>query len=438
MKKVFFSAVALLLVPFLGASASSTTPSENIFRLSTGLACTDRAVAQCQVLQVSREELQKQIVHYKALVKVGPGDFDVIAVHRLVREPHENVSVHTVGSFFFIHGSSENFLLMMMTLHGGLGVFLAQHNIDVWGIDLRNVQIPANVTDLSFGREWGLDLQIKDVMLATRIARWARLFTGQGSGGIILGGHSSGGSLTFAVANAEAVLPKHHRDVIGIVPVDALYKLPPEATDQIAFSCSVEATYRDAVSSGFFFFDNFGSIDMAKLARTDPNGASPYQPPLTNLQYLMENAGALFFFPLYPFHPFAVVRNGSGIAVGGRYSSSTDIVATFEIVPFYAIPNAASADGFGVSCPTSNSPYDDNLGEIRVPVLYIGAAGGFGKLTEYTTQLVGSPDITKIMMQTLPDADSQNDFGHMEPFTASQSRELVWQPLHSWIVKRSH
>jgi pimeloyl-ACP methyl ester carboxylesterase len=438
MKKVFFGALALLLVSLLAAVAAATTPAENTLRISAALACADRLVAECQVLQVSREQLPKQIAYYKALVKIGPGDFDIIAIHRLVREPQVNIPVHTVGSFFFIHGSSADFRLMMLTLNAGLGVFLAQHNIDVWGIDLRNVQIPADAGDLSFGRDWGLDVQIKDVLLATRTARWARVLTGQDSGGLILGGHSSGAALTFAVANTEAVLPQDKRDIIGIVPVDMVYKLSPDAKDQSDFSCWAETTYRDLVASGLFFFDNFANFEMGRLARTDPNGISPYQPPLTNLQFLMENAGALWSWPLYPTHAFAVVRDNSGIAYKGRYSTFGDIDAAYEAVPSYAIPNTMNADMFGVSCPTTDSPYDDNLADIQVPVLYIGAAGGFGKMAEYTTQLLGSFDKTIIMMQALPDSEAQNDVGHMEPFTASQSRRLIWQPLHSWIIGHSH
>ena len=62
----------------------------------------------------------------------------------------------------------------------------------MWGIDLWNVRTPADVTDLSFARDWGFNVQIPDVLLATRIARIARTITLQGMGGIIVGGHNAG------------------------------------------------------------------------------------------------------------------------------------------------------------------------------------------------------------------------------------------------------
>ena len=398
----------------------------------------EEANAECQVVQFSKQELGHNVAYYKALIKIGPGDYDVIGLNRLVREGGDALPVHTVGSFFFIHGSSEDFHMAMISLHGGLGVFLADRNIDVWGIDLRNVQIPVTVTDLSFAADWGFNIQIQDTLLATRIARWVRALTGQDWGQIILGGHSSGAALTFAAANAEAVLSPKDRDIAAIIPIDIMYKLPPDATEQSDMSCGFSELYKEFVNSGIFFFDDLASIKMAQLAKTDPNGISPDGAPLTNWQYFMENAGALWFPGIYPIHAFAVLRDSSGIAYQGRYSSSADILETFVGQPVYPIPNAMDADMFGVSCPTIDSPYGDNLGQIKVPVLYIGAAGGVGKVAEYTMQLLGSSDITIIMMQTLPDADAVNDFGHMEPLTASKSEQLVWQPMHAWILAHSH
>ena len=407
---VFF--LLAILSTAMWARSASESPAEHIFQVSTTLACIQKAApVECQVVQFSKQELGHNVAYYKALIKIGPGDYDVIGLNRLVREGSDALPVHTVGSFFFIHGSSEDFHMAMISLHGGLGVFLADRNIDVWGIDLRNVQIPVTVTDLSFAADWGFNVQIQDTLLATRIVRWVRALTGQDWGQIILGGHSSGAALTFAAANAEAVLSPKDRDIAAIIPIDIMYKLPPDATEQSDMSCGFSELYKEFVNSGIFFFDDLASIKMAQLAKTDPNGISPDGAPLTNWQYFMENAGALWFPGIYPIHAFAVLRDSSGIAYQGRYSSSADIL---------------------------DSPYGDNLGQIKVPVLYIGAAGGIGKVAEYTMQLLGSSDITIIMMQTLPDADAVNDFGHMEPFTASNSKQLVWQPMHAWILAHSH
>ena len=389
-------------------------------------------------MQVSREQLPHNVAYYRALVKVGPGDYDVIAISRLVREWKPGFPVHTVGSFFFIHGSNATFNRTMVFHGNAMGTFLSDRNIDVWGIDLRNVQIPAVVTDLSFARDWGFNIQVPDVLLATRIARIARAITLQGMGGIIVGGHSAGAALTYAVANAEATLTKANRDIAGIVPIDMVYKLPPDAADQAGFSCYLSQTYRNFAQKGIYFFDNRGSHAWATLAQTDPNGTSPFNPTLTNLQFALGNAGSLSFAPYYPYHSFAVVRNDAGLAVAGRYTSTSDILDKIANSPLYPIPNAMTADFFAISCPAMDTPYDDNLDKINVPVFYIGNAGGFGTIAAYTTQLLGSHDITKMMIQLQPDGNAESDFGHSDPFTAEEAPQLIWQPVHQWILKHTH
>lgn len=441
--QMFVTLCVFVLWCSVAATAFPTSDSaEHTFRVATQLACTQRSIpVQCQVLQFSRTQLDHNIAYYKAQVKVGAGDYDVIGLSRLIREAASGFPVHTVGSFLFLHGSSATFHMEMVGMigrNGGLGVFLADRNIDVWGLDLRNVQIPLVLDNVSFAKSWGMDVQVNDTLLATRIARSVRALTGQDFGRVILGGHSSGAALTFATANAEAGMPTSERDVAGIIPIDMPYKLPPDATDQQGFSCFVSAMYRDFVDNqGSYLSDNVGSINMAQLAKTNPDGVSPDGAPLTNRQYLLANASALFFYPLYPFHPFAIMSDASGIPIDGRFSAYADIVETFIDSPVYSIPNAMSADMFGVSCPTIDSPYSTNLAKIGIPVLYVGVAGGMGKLGEYTMQLLGSHDVTIIMMQDLPDAEATNDFGHMEPFSAYQSKELVWQPLHAWVVRHS-
>lgn len=432
--------ILILLFPITSIASSPATwnPSESIFSASAMLACNQRAISPCLLLQTSREELSRNLAYYRALIKVGAGEYDVIRVSRLVRESTPGIPVHTVGSFFFIHGSSETFNQVMVMPHHneGMGVYLADRNIDVWGIDLRNVQIPSSVTDVSFASTWGFDVQIKDVLLATRTARWVRGFTRQGVGPIMLGGHSSGAALTYAVANSEAVLPQMKRDIAGIVSIDIVYKLPPDAVDQSALSCGVAEFYHSVASVGMF--DNSAAIAWAQLAKTEPNGISPYDPARTNLQYVMENAGGTPFFPMYPWHPWAIVRDNSGVAVAGHYSATDEILNNYAASPFYPIPNAMDADMFSTSCSTIDSPYDDNLAQIKIPVLYIGAAGGFGRLGEYTTQLLGSDDVTRMMIQLLPNGHETDDFGHMDAFTAAQAPQLVWRPMQSWIVQHSH
>lgn len=438
-----FLICTFLVVSFstIVAAKHTASPTETALQNAATLTCAERSLgADCRLLSITKEELKKNLVHYKAYFKVGSGEFDVIAVHRVVREPREGSPVPTVGAYLFVHGSAANFhSVAMVPLNGeGLAVFLAERNVDVWGIDLRNVQIPGEVTDLSFAHDWGIGVQVKDTMFATRLARHVRSLNGQDSMGIILGGHSAGASVAYAVANAEAVLDTTQRDVIGIIPMEMVYKLPPSAASQAQFSCIIQGAYTAMNNAGNILFDNLSWINTAKLGLTHPNDSSPYNPQMTNLQFVLDGTSALSFAPFYRFHKWSVSRDAAGLAIAGRYTSTEDILKVGVTSAVYQVPNSLIADFFGTSCTITDSPYDDYLAQMTLPVLYVGAAGGFGRLGEYTPQLLGSTDVKTIMMQARPDDDAANDFGHMEPLTADEARSIVWEPMHTWIVEHSN
>lgn len=441
LKCFVISTFLITYVSTLIAAQPPASPTETAFQNAAALTCAERSLGTaCQLLSITKKQLKKNLVHYKALFKVGNGEFHVIAVHRVVREPREGRPVPTVGAYFFVHGSAANFysIAMVPLNEEGLAVFLAERNVDVWGIDLRNVQIAGEVTDVSFAHDWGMGVQVKDTMFATRLARHVRRLNGQDSRGIILGGHSAGASVAYAVADAEAVLDTTQRDVIGIIPMEIVYKLPPSAASQAQFSCTIQAAYTAMNDAGNILFDNRFWIDTANLGLTHPNDSSPYSPQMTNLQFVLNGASALTFAPFYQSHKWAVDRNDSGVPIAGRYTSTEDILKVGITSAVYQIPNALIADFFGPSCTQTDSAYDDNLAQIRVPVLYVGAAGGFGRLGEYTPQLLGSTDVKTIMMQARPDNDAANDFGHMEPLTAGKARSIVWEPMNTWIVEHSN
>jgi len=213
-----------------------------------------------------------------------------------------------------------------------------------------------------------------------------------------------------------------------------VYKLPSWATVQIQLFCNLAAANKSVNDAGTYFSNNLAAIAVGKLAQSDPNGISPYGPPLTNQQYLLKTAMGLPFWPAYPYHTYAVVLDDLGVPSAGRFTAAGEIADIRANAPPYPIPTAFISDMFGVSCPTIDTPYDDNLGEVKIPVFSIGQAGGFGALGQYTPDLLGSSDVTKTMIQLLSDSDAVNDWGHMEAFTAEQAQQLIWEPMLKWIV----
>ncbi len=433
--------IALFANFSFAAPPSSANVTEAIFRASAALACAQKSMSPCGLLQISREQLNHNLAYYRAVIQVGPGEHDVIALNRVIKESRPGVAVHSVGSFFFIHGSNAVFRGIMVLPQGGngMGVFLAERNIDVWGIDLRNGLIPSTVTDTSFGKNWGYDVQIPDVLLATRTVRFVRALTLQGMDRIIVAGQSSGAGLTWALANAEAGLNAEDRDIKGIVTMDFPFKIAPEDATQSNLFCNLTQVYRGLVeNAGIYFFNNQGTFTWANLAQTNPDGISPFDPSKTNLQFALDNAAGLSFYPAYPYHQFAVLRSDTGVALSGKYTSTDDLLSKFANSPYYQISNTMIADMFSTGCNSIDNPYDDNLAEINIPVLYVAPGGGFGAAAAYATELIGSKDVKTLTVQLEPPENAINDFGHMEEFTAVDAQKLVWQPLHQWVMQHSH
>src|SRR6185437_4856622 len=110
---------ALWVVPLAATAAS---PSESmIFKIATKVACAEKSL-QCSLLEVSRSELGNHLAYYRALIKVDTGDFDVIAVSRVVREVRPGVPVSTSGTYFYLHGSAGSFYQALVAPHGDRGL----------------------------------------------------------------------------------------------------------------------------------------------------------------------------------------------------------------------------------------------------------------------------------------------------------------------------
>src|SRR5262245_1752536 len=84
---------------------------------------------------VERRVLAPQIAEYSFKVRTGPGPFDQIGVHRVVKETAPNVPARASKAVFLAHGDIWNFRAAFLTGSHPLPVFLAERGIDVWGID---------------------------------------------------------------------------------------------------------------------------------------------------------------------------------------------------------------------------------------------------------------------------------------------------------------
>lgn len=406
------------------------------FETAARKACTERAVAPCSLIALDRESITEEIAHYTAVLQIGDGAFDAITLHRIVREHRPGIPDRVDRTFFFLHGSGNQFLYSMLNAHktDGLGLYLAERNVDVWGLDLRWVRVPRSQTDFAFMQEWNFDLQVRDVRLATRFARHARRVTGQHFGGLNLAGASLGASLVFAVANDEAARPLDDRDVAGLIPMDTIYALPASSTVARKLFCDAEAAQRTNIAHGVFAASGVRGQDIGRFALENPGGMSPLAPPLTNRQLALNNA-ASFGFPPLAYHMFAVTRNPQGQPNGGRFSDESSIFEFYALVTSYRAV-ATFVDYFAIGCGDASQHHLAHLGDITVPVLYVGYAGGFGKEGLYTTTLLGSTDVTTLVIRMLSEAEAKDDFGHGDWMSARDTVALFRDPVWQWIAAR--
>ncbi len=397
------------------------------------------------ILSVERESLLHGIAHYTILLQVGPGAFDRIALHRVVKEQNPRRPIRTAKTLFLQHGDAVGFLKFLYGTYApsvpddhSVAIYLAQRNIDVWGIDQNWVLVPGDVTDFTFMREWDMDNQIENLRTGLAVARATRLLTGSGHGKMNLLGYSAGGALGYAYLNDETTRPPAARHVSGFVCADMVYKYSAEEEAFRVWTCNDVATYEPMWEAGLYQ-NTITFRDLGYLAETDPDGPSPFVPGLTNLQAALFLAGTTYQVWLVNdwWHYFGAYVGDDGMPTDLRFVSIANMTDFMQLAsPFETL--RFCLDYEVVQCDEVDVPWDDHLAEIQVPVLYIGPAGGIGESGHHTLSLLGSTDV-EILSPSLLGPDQRNeDFGHIDIFTAPQAPHLVWQPLHQWIVQHSN
>ncbi|MGB9496639.1 MAG: hypothetical protein ACKVE3_02055 [Dissulfuribacterales bacterium] len=401
------------------------------------------------LISIDRTPLIDDIYKYSFIFKVGDGDFDKIGVYRVVKERWHWMPIRADKAVLMVHGDASSFdsEFLMSTLSGAvddehsLGIYLAENNIDVWGVDRRWTFVPDDTEDFSFMKNWDTALNLADLKLGVKFARIIRSLTGSGWGKIFMLGHSRGAAYAYAYANAETQVPKWSRDLRGIIAVDMVYKFDPAETELIEYACDRYSIYKSLYDSGIYYSDAAAQMkDIAYLAATDPAGDSPVIPGYNNQQVAWIALSATyatypdFMPPAVPYYHYcAGTFNENGLPTGLQFTGY-DYMLDFAL----AVPSFQSLgeiiDGEALWC-SDDTPYDDYLGEITIPVYYVGAAGGFGAYGEYTLDLLeNSSDKESLVVQLWPEGYEVLDYGHIDLLFADNAETLVWQPIYTWIM----
>jgi len=396
----------------------------------------------CQPLSETRRSLLPGIAYYTLKVQVGAGEHDVISLHRVVAERKRGQAELANKAIFMIHGDIRGFeaTFFGLTLHNdppqeSMPVFMARHAVDVWGISYRWAQVPVGFPDQSFMAGWGMDVAVSDARIGLRIARVARWLSGQGHKRLHVVGFSRGVWATMALANAEATEPPSRRDVGGLIPIDGSFKGDPANEAWRLGNCSDYAWYQHMLAAGSFGEDTSFFPFVGQLALDSPNEPNPFDRGLTNAQFAIRFGVSPLGVPGMEWYHFAAGTFDGNIPTGMVYTDPrfffVELTKVFGFNPALYLSDTAS-----VTCNELDVPWDDHISEVRVPFFYLGSAGGFGTVGEYLTQIVGSPDVTSMIVRQRPPEEVALDVGHTDTFQSGEARELFWEPILDWI--RAH
>lgn len=385
---------------------------------------------------MERRALTANVAEYSFKVRVDYGPYGEIGLHRVVKESAPNVPIRASRAIFLTHGDIWNFRAAFLTGAKPLPVYLAENGIDVWGIDLRWTSVPASVTDFTFMKKWGITQDASDLGVGIAAARFTRALTGSGYGKVFLLGWSRGGQIGYAYLNGESQVPSAFQQVRGFIPVDIYLKTDVPSLQNAA--CVRQQATEAQLAAGNYASTNGVLIStLGSLAASNPTGPSILDPNLTNRQAgLLVGEATFTFFPGVEPAPFYHFTGGTFDANGvpsGLLYSNENILYSFEQVASPYEPNKLLADADKATCGQMNVTFDDHLDDITLPVFYVGAGGGFGELGIYTTTLLGSSDVTSLVVHKTPPAARIADYGHADLFLANDAQTLVWQPILSWL-----
>ncbi|MBK8492224.1 MAG: hypothetical protein IPL49_15415 [Saprospirales bacterium] len=396
----------------------------------------DFDLGSLQLLNYKREVVTGDIVHYSFEVQIGTNQYDKIGIHRVVKESTAGQPLVTENAFFYQHGDLKNFVGMMlpatyspsMADDFGLAIYLAQNGVDVWGADMAWCFVPAEGTDFGWFKDYGINKAARDTRTAMAIARIARYLTGNELAKMNMAGYSSGVATAVGALDLETQLDPDEQHIKGFVSIDLAFKtdLPNLllAWDE-QFTLSQEP-YDQGTYEIYLGFTLVGS-----LAESDPNGDSPIFPGMTNLQV------ALFFgcgnaFVHIPFH-FWAADWVDDFPATPKYTTQEQILDFMKAAIEYQ-PHRFYLDYFILMGAYSmDSPYDDHLAQVKVPVLNIGAGGGFSETSKYGIARLGSTDVTHLIPSLEAPGDELIDFGHVDIFTGYNAKEMMWEGLLGWL-----
>jgi hypothetical protein len=373
------------------------------------------------------------------------------------------------------------------------GCFLAMNGLDVWGIDWRWATIPVEEAPVQLRWPRGsnpkappflglnymdTDTHLDDFELTLKVARHVRKCTGSGFDKMYVTGWSRGAYMVVALANRLANINKQAAKgfphIKGIIPVD--FPIKTDDPDVQELSCAQALAYDSIIAGngGAFppfndpnlvppFFNPVGLVfsQTAYLAMSEPEGDSQIFPPefgLSNKNVYDIFIGATWF-PMSLFAGesqkwhFNAVAPITSVELDSLYPFPVPVVSpnTDTLYTDYDYMNQLSLfvspyqsygeqqDSMVCLCDDpeiGDSPHDDYLDLVDIPVLYVGADGSFAHYADALLQRLGGDDKEKLIVTgTYPYYDTSG-YGHADLYFGEDADEDFWLPMLQWILDR--
>jgi hypothetical protein len=406
---LYIYAVAFVLIMALSASA---TDEFNPAELSP----------------MERTDIGEDIAHYTYEITLDADPYGKIRLHRFVRELQPYQPIQTSEGILILPGGwakvVEIYGASLISEHAtwdhSILVYLAKNNIDVWGMDYAWALVPAETEDFHFMKNWTMVKDVRHAMTALSIVRSIREYTGQGTDKLNLLGHSYGAAVGYGVLSEETQKPAQARKVKAFIPADDDTVAVPERQWEL---CASANEFQSMWDSGAYA-DNLGSVltYLAWLAKSDPDGASPIIDDFTNYQAFLY--WAAFLMGHYV--------DENGVPTDLRFTDPQFAIDVYlGFAPYW--PIKVEWEYYTLKCSEVTVRGYEHIGEIEVPILYVGAVTGAGEDGYYTLTLTQSDDISKFTVKLLSDDEQTLDFGHADLFTANDAEILVWKPILNWI-----
>lgn len=409
---------------------------------SAALGCNSGAPeppASSAAHELDRQGLDGGLVHERFELRTGEGELAAVHVHRVARERAPGEPAADGPAVLLLPGHPNFFEAVFLPpsisraipRDRALAIFLAERGFDVWGMDYGWALMPEGAADFEPLRDWGVERDARDVALALGYARGTRRAEGIDDGPIDLVGFSYGGVVAYAVAGAEIARPREQRDVGGLVALDIGWVLDAEPLRE--HYCGVAEADRARLAQGMLS-DHVGLFTraLAERAISSPDEPSPDVEGMSNLQAALAFGSSTWLLNGQFWHFVGGELDEEGIPSGLRFTEPRLWFDLLSSIP----PNAPTRVGLEVAealCGRAEPRFAAHLGEIEVPILQLGAAGGVGPRALETAARTASRSVTDRLVRRLPEGEERSDFGHADLLLAREAPELVWGPLADWL-----